>query len=190
MAGTQYGYANNTAWTQHPILVGPCAIQVQSGGTGLVHFGTIVDVAQVDTITVVTAVDGNIYSVVVDGITYSYTALAGSTLATIADGLGALIPNGVSDTISTVVITSATAGVAQVVTIGIDTTVPTDLTTETTTANNNATIYEGVMHLHLETGEEIFRYTGNEQIWIRTANNNVSGITQKAKIACTPLVNV
>ena len=41
MAGTQYGYANNLTWAQHPILTGPCAIQVQDGGTALIHFGTV-----------------------------------------------------------------------------------------------------------------------------------------------------
>lgn len=41
MAGTQYGYANNLTWAQHPILTGPCAIQVQDGGTALIHFGAL-----------------------------------------------------------------------------------------------------------------------------------------------------
>lgn len=190
MAGTQYSYANNLTWKQHAILNGPCAIQVQDGGTALVHFGTISTVAQVDTVTVVTAVDGNTYAVDVDGVVYTYVAGVSSTLATIADGLGALIPNGVSDAVSTVTITSTVAGVPQTVTIDVTTTVPTDLTVATTTPNNSPSIYEGVMHMHLETGEEIFRYTGNEEIWIRTANNNVAGIYQTAKVVCSPLVNV
>lgn len=189
MAGTQYLYADNLEWKQHPILTGPCMIQVQYGDVALVHFGPNADVAQVDTVTVVTAVVGNVYSVVVDGTTYSYTALAGATLATIADGLAALIPNGVSDTISKITITSATAGVAQVVTIGVLTTVPTDLIKVTTVANKNATTYEGVMHQHIAQGQP-FRYTGNEEIWCRTSANNVSGIYQKAKVVCSPLVNV
>ena len=189
MAGTQYLYADNLEWKLHPVGSVPCMIQVQYGGTALIHFGMSVNVAQVDTVTVVTAVVGNVYSVVVDGTTYSYTAPAGATLATIADGLAALIPNSVSDAISKVTITSATAGVAQVVTIGVLTTVPTDLIQVTTVANKNATTYEGVMHQHLDQGEP-FRYTGNEAIWCRVANTNVSGIYQRAKVVCSPLVNV
>lgn len=96
MAGTQYGYANNTTWAQHPILTGPCAIQVQDGGTALIHFGAVVDPLE----------------------------------------------------------------------------------------------YEGKMHIHLTDQDEIFRYTGTEEIWIRSGAENVSGIYQTSKVVCTPLVNV
>lgn len=45
MAGTQYLYADNKKWTQHPILTGPCMIQVQYGDVALVHFGALPDQA-------------------------------------------------------------------------------------------------------------------------------------------------
>jgi len=50
--------------------------------------------------------------------------------------------------------------------------------------------YEGVMHQHIPQSGEPLRYTGNEQIWVRTSANNVSGIYQRAKVVCSPLVNV
>ena len=99
MAGTQYLYADNLEWKQHPILTGPCMIQVQYGDVGLVHFGAL----------------------------------------------------------------------------------PNPLTPE---------VYEGVMHQHITQSGEPFRYTGSEEIWCRTGNSNVSGIYQRAKIVCSPLVNV
>ena len=94
MAGTQYAYPTNLTWEHHPIGTGPCTIQVQDGGTCLVHFGTIV---------------------------------------------------------------------------------------------GDPTVYEGVMHHHFETGEEVFRYTGNEEVWVRSHANNIEGIKQTCKIVCTPL---
>ena len=98
MAGTQYLYADNLEWKLHPVGSVPCMIQVQYGGTALIHFGAL----------------------------------------------------------------------------------PNPLTPE---------VYEGVMHQHLAQGEP-FRYTGNEAIWCRVANTNVSGIYQRAKVVCSPLVNV
>jgi len=50
-------------------------------------------------------------------------------------------------------------------------------------------VYEGVMHQHIMQGMP-FRYTGNEELWCRAFANNVPGIYQKAKIVCSPLVNV
>lgn len=50
--------------------------------------------------------------------------------------------------------------------------------------------YEGVMHQHIYQKDEPFRYTGNEAIWCRAFANNVSGIYQRAKVVCSPLVNV
>lgn len=49
--------------------------------------------------------------------------------------------------------------------------------------------YEGVKHQHITQGQP-FRYTGNEEIWCRAFANNVSGIYQRAKVVCSPLVNV
>lgn len=49
-------------------------------------------------------------------------------------------------------------------------------------------VYEGVRHMHLKQGEP-FWYHGVEEIWVRAYNNNVAGIKQKVKVACTPLVN-
>jgi hypothetical protein len=97
-------------------------------------------VAQVDDVTVVNAVDANVYAIDVDGTVYSHTAATSSTLITIADALAALIPNGVSDGISKVTITSATPGVAQSVTIDGTTTVGTDLTVTAITANRVAAV--------------------------------------------------
>lgn len=98
MAGTVYGYPTNKEWIRHPILNGPCMMQVQYGDTTLVHFGAL--------------------------------------------------PVG-----------------------------------------HNPLTYEGVMHQHLFAGEP-FRYTGNEEIWCRTFADNVSGINQRSKLVCSPLVNV
>lgn len=53
----------------------------------------------------------------------------------------------------------------------------------------NPATYEGVMHQHIAQGQP-FRYTGNEVIYCRTSANNVSGISQRAKVVCSPLVNV
>lgn len=53
----------------------------------------------------------------------------------------------------------------------------------------DATTYEGVMHQHLKQGEP-FRYTGAEAIYCRAFGDNVSGIYQRAKVVCSPLVNV
>jgi len=92
-------------------------------------------IAQVDDVTIVTAVDANVYAVSVDATVYSYTAGTGSTLATIANGLAALIPNGVSDGISKVTVTATTAGTAQTVTIDATTTVSTDITITNVVAN-------------------------------------------------------
>ena len=93
-------------------------------------------IAQVDEVTVVNAVDSNVYAITVDGTLYSYTAGVSSTLATIADGLAALIPNGVSDGISVVTITATTAGTAQTVLVDGTTTVATDISITNTVANN------------------------------------------------------
>lgn len=98
MAGTQYLYADNKKWTQHPTLTGPCMIQVQYGDVALVHFGELPDPAHPE-------------------------------------------------------------------------------------------VYEGVMHQHIWQGEP-FRYTGSEKIWCRAFASNVSGIYQRAKVVCSPLVNV
>jgi len=54
---------------------------------------------------------------------------------------------------------------------------------------HNPLTYEGIMHQHIWAGAP-FRYTGNEEIWCRTSANNVSGIYQRAKVVCSPLVNV
>jgi len=54
----------------------------------------------------------------------------------------------------------------------------------------DATTYEGVMHQHIYQKDEPFRYTGNEAIYCRAFANNVSGIYQRAKVVCSPLVNV
>lgn len=99
MAGTEYGYATNKEWTRHPILNGPCIIQVQYGDTALVHFGAL--------------------------------------------------PVG-----------------------------------------HDPLVYEGIKHQHFFQKDEPFKYTGNEEIWIRAFADNVSGIYQKAKVVCSPLVNV
>jgi len=46
--------------------------------------------------------------------------------------------------------------------------------------------YDAGPHFHLDVGE-IHRYTGIEHVWFRVANNNVANITQKAKVAYTPV---
>ena len=38
---TLYAYPTNLEWIRHPILNGPCMIQVQYGDTTLVHFGEL-----------------------------------------------------------------------------------------------------------------------------------------------------
>lgn len=45
--------------------------------------------------------------------------------------------------------------------------------------------YDGYPHIHLTQDDDIYHYTGAEKVFFRTANNNVSGITQTSKIACT-----
>lgn len=54
----------------------------------------------------------------------------------------------------------------------------------------NPLTYEGVMHQHIFQKDEPFRYTGNEVLYCRAFANNVSGIYQRAKVVCSPLVNV
>lgn len=97
MAGeTKYAYPTNKEWIRHPILNGPCLIQVQYGDTTLVHFGAL--------------------------------------------------PVG-----------------------------------------HDPKEYEGVMHQHYFVGEPK-RYTGTDEIWVRTFADNVDGIQQRSKIVCSPIV--
>jgi len=95
--------------------------------------------SEIDTVTIVAAVDANVYAVNVNGITYSYTAGLGSTIATIADSLAAEIPNGVSDGVNTISVTFSSVEDSYVV-VDTSTTAKTDIAVAETVKN----IFSGV----------------------------------------------